>query len=388
MNALSQAALWFGASVSLAEIWSGGLLAPLGLVGGQTANLVGHLIGGLGFLGAAWLSARDRRGAMAVLDRPFGARGPRLFAVLNIIQLVGWTAVMVVTAAESLQTVAQAADWGEVSLAGKLAVGLLLALWVAAGWSGVKTLNLAAVVLLLGLTLLITVLLVVHPATEPGASGPPLPLPLGIDWVLALPISWLPLVGDYTSRSQNPKTGAWAATLGYAAGSLWMFSTGLLGASSTGQSDPTALLVSAGFGAAGLAVILLSTVTTAFLDVQSAGVSATVLVPRWKTKPAALVFTVLGVGAALVFPMDQYVTFLTALGAVFGPLYAVVLTEAFVVRRGEPSRVVRAAAFGAWAVGTVLALVLSSLNCPWGSTLPSALAAAVLYFILRQGVLK
>jgi putative hydroxymethylpyrimidine transporter CytX len=388
LGSWSLAALWFGAAVSLAEIWSGGLLSPLGPVWGQVANLSGHLLGGLIFLGAAWISARERKNAMAVLARPFGAPGPKVFAVLNITQLVGWTAVMLITGALALDTVAKSFGYADFLVPGKLILGVLLLGWVIAGWKGVKTLNVVAVVLLLGLTIVISWLLLVKPDLAVPPKADPMTFPLGMELVLSLPVSWLPLIGDYTSRAKGQRSGTWASTLGYAAGSVWMFSTGLLGTLKTGQSDPTQLMVAAGLGIAGVVVILLSTVTTAFLDVYSAGISATALGKRIKDKPAALVFTVLGTLLALIFPMDQYVNFLYVLGAVFCPLYAVVLTDYFFFKQPTDRKTVRVWAFVAWAAGTGLYYVFMNLNSPIGMTIPTALLSALIYFVARKRLEK
>jgi len=376
LSGFTLAALWFGAAVSLAEIWSGGLLSPLGPQWGQLANVAGHLIGGAIFLGAAWISARERKNAMQVLARPFGVIGPCFFGILNIIQLVGWTAVMLITGALA---------FGENHLWGKLLLGVLLFIWVVAGWKGVKTLNLIAVILLLILTVGITFLLF-GKTNVPQAPSVPLSFPLGMELVLAMPLSWLPLIGDYTSRAKGAKSGSWAATLGYAAGSFWMFSTGLIGVLKTGQSDPTQLMVAAGLGFVGIVVILLSTVTTAFLDAYSAGVSATALHPRIQARPAALIFTVMGIFLALVFPMDQYVNFLYVIGAIFCPLYAVVLSDYFLFPKASEQGMIRVVAFLAWAAGTALYYWLLNLNFSLGMALPSALASALIYFLVRKGV--
>ncbi len=45
LTLLSFLALWFGAAISIAEILTGGLLAPLGFKSGLTAIIVGHIIG-------------------------------------------------------------------------------------------------------------------------------------------------------------------------------------------------------------------------------------------------------------------------------------------------------------------------------------------------------
>lgn len=47
IGGFNQFALWFGAAVSLAEIMTGSLIAPLGVKYGIIAILTGHLIGTL-----------------------------------------------------------------------------------------------------------------------------------------------------------------------------------------------------------------------------------------------------------------------------------------------------------------------------------------------------
>ena len=45
-SVVSNGLLWFGAGISIAEILTGMLVAPLGFIEGATAILIGHLIGG------------------------------------------------------------------------------------------------------------------------------------------------------------------------------------------------------------------------------------------------------------------------------------------------------------------------------------------------------
>ena len=59
-----QGLVWFGAGVSIAEILTGTYLAPLGLLKGLLAIVLGHLIGGILFYLAALISARRQKSAM------------------------------------------------------------------------------------------------------------------------------------------------------------------------------------------------------------------------------------------------------------------------------------------------------------------------------------
>ena len=379
-------ALWFGAAVSTAEILTGGLLAPLGWAWGLGVILAGHLVGGLVFFGAGWMSSRTGQNAIGVSRLSFGAAGPKLFGAVNVLQLVGWTAVMVILGSQSLDALAGAL-WGfHVSWVWKLVLGVLLLLWAASGLEGIRRLNTAAVVLLLLLTAVMGWVVFQTPPAPPSAQ--PLRLSDALELVVVMPLSWLPLVGDYTRRAGKPLRGNLTAVIGYVVGSVWMYAIGLASALALGTADPTQQMLRAGLGLAGLAIIAVSTATSGFLDVVSAGVSFQNIVPRANDRGSALALGAIGVALALVFPMDRYQDFLYALGALFGPLYAVLLSDYLFVRRRE--RNVRFAVFSfvAWAFGAALYYVLQSLSTPLGVTVPTVLATAALNLVFKLFVLK
>ena len=87
--------IWFGAGVSLAEILTGTSFAPLGMAKGFAAILIGHIIGCAMMLLAGLIGGRTGRSAMETVKMSFGQKGGLLFAFLNVLQLVGWTAIMI-----------------------------------------------------------------------------------------------------------------------------------------------------------------------------------------------------------------------------------------------------------------------------------------------------
>lgn len=87
--------IWFGAGVSLAEILTGTAFAPLGMAKGFAAILLGHIIGCAMMLLAGLIGGRTGRSAMETVKMSFGQKGGLLFAFLNVLQLVGWTAIMI-----------------------------------------------------------------------------------------------------------------------------------------------------------------------------------------------------------------------------------------------------------------------------------------------------
>lgn len=82
-------ALWFGAAISMAEIFTGGLLAPLGFSDGVKAILLGHLIGGVIMLLVGVIGAQSKLPAIMSTRISFGTYGSYLFSLLNVLQLIG-----------------------------------------------------------------------------------------------------------------------------------------------------------------------------------------------------------------------------------------------------------------------------------------------------------
>ncbi len=102
----------------------------------------------------------------------------------------------------------------------------------------------------------------------------PSALALPWSWLVAMPLSWLPLISDYTREAEKPFAATLASTVTYGVVSCWMYLIGMGAAIYTGQSDIAQILLQAGLGVVGLLIVVFSTVTTTFLDAWSAGISA------------------------------------------------------------------------------------------------------------------
>ncbi|HPE96135.1 MAG TPA: cytosine permease, partial [Bacillota bacterium] len=95
-SAFSNGLIWFGAALSIAEILTGTYFAPLGLEKGILAIVIGHLIGCVLLYFAGLIGASSRKSSMETVKMSFGSKGSLIFSVLNILQLVGWTAIMII----------------------------------------------------------------------------------------------------------------------------------------------------------------------------------------------------------------------------------------------------------------------------------------------------
>ena len=110
-STFQNALIWFGAGVSLAEILTGTAFAPLGMGKGLLAILIGHVIGCGMMLLAGLIGGRTGRSAMETVKMSFGQKGGLLFALLNVLQLVGWTAIMIYDGALAIGGIFDVGRW-------------------------------------------------------------------------------------------------------------------------------------------------------------------------------------------------------------------------------------------------------------------------------------
>jgi len=382
--------LWFGAAVSIAEILTGGLLAPLGFYSGVAAIMIGHVVGtGILVLGGV-IGTQERIPALVSTRISFGEYGSYLFSVLNVLQLVGWTAVMIIAAARSANEISKLL-WGLDQLSvWTIGIGGLVLVWIALGREGgLKKANMVAVFLLLGITIVLSTVVFNNNTalTAPPAGG--LSFGQAVELSVIMPLSWLPLIADYTRFAKNNKSAAWGSGLGYFAGSCWMYIIGLGAAIAAGNAEPSAMMLAANLGLSALGIVILATVTTTFLDAYSAGVSFANIFPKLNEKRVALVMTVIGTMAALWFNIEQYENFLLAIGSVFAPLFAILLTEYFIIknRKVQAKILINWGALLIWALGVGLYYQFIKLDFVLGATIPVMMITALLYKV-TWGVTK
>lgn len=362
-SVFSNGLLWFGAGISIAEILTGMLLAPLGFAKAFAAIILGHLIGGVVMYLAGLIGGRTGGSAMETVRISFGNQGAKLFAGLNVIQLVGWTAVMVASAALAANTIAAiGVSWWS------LIIGAFIAVWIVMGLKNLSKINVVVMAALFILTIVLS--LVVFKGGAPQVPAGDLTFGGAVELAVAMPLSWLPIISDYTRTAEKPGLATAASCSAYFIASSWMFLIGMGAALFTGQDDIAAIMVQAGLGVAGILVVLLSTVTTTFLDAFSAGVSCQSLVPKVSDKILALIATVLGVLLAIFAAPDQFQDFLYLIGSVFAPMTAILLSDFFILKQDHTADSVNWLNLVLWVLGVALYRFLLNVDTPVGITVP------------------
>ena len=385
------AVLWGDLALGLLVMVTGALLVPaLGLPRALLAIGLGSALGCIPLALVGRAGAREGVPGMVLLRGVLGTRGSYVPTVLNVVQLVGWTAFEL----WAMALVASRITGGGgptfyVWLGIATVVCLLLSLggpvlvvrrwlerfglWVlaaAAGWITVRAL---------------TTFDLGDMWSRPGQGG--LPFGSAVDLVIAMPVSWIPLVADYNRFARRGVSSTAGTYLGYAAGNVWFFTLGALlvlgagsGPSPAGVADGIATLAG---GTIVLVVLLVGETDEAFADIYSAAVSSQNLAPRLNQRVAIVAVAAIGAGlAAWLFGLPDegvltYEFFLLLIGSVFVPLFAVFLADHLVLRNREGAgRGVSVPALLSWALGFVAYHALTEVGpAGWVSAVKGAAGA-------------
>ena len=373
--------LWGNLGVSLLVIVAGAILVPaLSLPAALAAILVGCLVGNLMLAVAGAIGAQARVPAMVLMRAPLGERGSYLPTAINVVQCIGWTVfelLVIATAAAALsdEVLGFEARWAwTVAFGGAtLVLGLLgpigvvrtvvrrVAIWIVPlavaylGWWALTGGGLA------------------DAWDRPGEGG--LSTWQGIDIVVGVTVSWIPLAADYTRFARSSRAAFWGTGVGYVVPDALLLALGAVVLLTRDVSDAAALpaAVAAG-GIVALLVLLALTVAEtdeAFANAYSGAVSLQNLFPQVPQRLLVVATTTVGTAGALVLQLGSFQSFLFLLGSFFVPLFAVLLADWLASgRRYEPEDVfgqdqVRTGLVTAWIAGFVAYQWLSPTGPTW-----------------------
>ncbi|MCR6661439.1 MAG: putative hydroxymethylpyrimidine transporter CytX [Asticcacaulis sp.] len=397
--------LWFSLGIGLLVLQAGAYLVPgLSLAEGLLAIVIGSVAGAV-LLGLAGVVGADTGlSTMGALRPTLGVRGASVAAILNVIQLVGWGAFEIIAMRDAANTLSTNTFHFTLPVLWTLLFGVAATgLAVMGPLSFVRRfLRLWGIWLLLaGAAWMTYALLADHNLAEAFArkGDGSLSLGGGIDLVIAMPLSWLPLIADYARFGKSPGAVFKGSTLGYLLANIWFFALGAAYALMA-AGNPDQLLLSAlattGGGLA-LLLILIDETDNVFADIFSAATSLGSLL-HFRIRHLVIGFGVLCTLIALFVPMAEFMSFLYMIGSVFTPLYGVLLVDHFLIRKRQVavldiSRVsgvyrftygVHVNAFAAWAAGVATYYYFLSLLPAIGATLPAFFIAAVSYWALAK----
>jgi len=331
------ASLWFSLGVGLLVMQIGAYLMPaMGTQEALLAIVAGSILGA-GILGwVAKIGCDSGLASAGLMHAVYGRSFARLPIVLNIVQLLGWGAFELVVMRDAT-----------------VAIGRQSGSMAAAYWPYVATVLWgAAVMLLISVSMVQLVRKLIARVALPlvvlsliwlswqflsmaqlkgfealwsraGAGG--MGVMSALDLVIAMPISWLPLVADYARHGRSGGAALRGTWLGYALANIWCYCLGVLVVLTLPSTDlVTALLLAQG-GLIALSLILIDEVDNAYGDAYSGAVSAHSLLPGWSIRQFGVLMVLACTVLAMLLPMHSLEPFLLMLSSVFVPLFGVIL---------------------------------------------------------------
>ncbi len=339
---------------------------------------VGHLgaASGVSSAGLIW-SALGRRFAVLPI-------------ALNVLQLIGWSVFEIVVLRDGLGAIAKQQS--------QAIPAAWLTLFAGAVLAGLLSLSMVGIVRRfirrVGLWLMLAALVWLSvrfardaaPAwlAQPGKGG--LAFAAAVDLVIAMPISWLPLVADYTRYGRSPRAAFGGTFVGYGLANAWCFVLGILIAASHPGAELMPTILQASFGALALALILVDETDNGYSDLYSAAVSTHSLLPSGAVRVWGPVLAGVATLLALFLPIQNYQDFLYLLGSVFVPLFGVVIAH----HGGRPrtpddtQAALRWAGALAWVAGIAVYQYVTRVEPQWGASLPALAASYVLYRLFAR----
>ncbi|MEM5372277.1 putative hydroxymethylpyrimidine transporter CytX [Paraburkholderia azotifigens] len=395
-------ALWFSLGIGLLVAQAGALLVPgLSLSHALLAILIGSVIGVVLLALAGVIGTDTGLAAMSSLRPTLGVRGASIPAVLNMIQLVGWGSFEVIVMRDSADALSKQAFGFSAPLIWTLIFGVLATLLAISGpLSFVRRFlrSWGIWLLLAGAAWLTYSLLAKNDLgalmQRPGNGE--MSFGGAVDLVVAMPLSWLPLISDYTRFGRKAGETFRGTILGYGIANIWFYALGAVYGLAAGGGDAllTTALAQAGGGLA-LLLVLIDEIDNAFADVHSAAVSTGTFWTRASVPLLSAAFGALCTLIALAVPMAKYQNFLLLIGSVFAPLFGVVLVDHFIVRKRRIDVDALAdtqgrygysggwhmSAFIAWAIGIAAYQAINQWLPNLGATLPALVIGAVCYLV-------
>ncbi|MFC0680517.1 purine-cytosine permease family protein [Lysobacter korlensis] len=406
--------IWLAANLVVTTLLTGTLFVP-GVEYGLVVLLivVGTLIGAAVLVTVGNIGTRTGLPTMALTRGPFGTRGSLLPVTANVVILMGWSWVQAMLAGIALNFMVESVTGFSSPVLFAVLCQTLVVLLAIFGHTGIAKVEPWLAVLILGI---IAYIFVVAFSTYTPAQFASIPADptlgytpiLVLDIVIATAISWTVLSADFNRFARSGKAGIVGSGIGYTLSTVISMTVGataiafvLLSAGEAIPFDPVTIV--APFGAPLALVIFLSVMATNTMVVYGMVTTVVNAVPgvqKLKFLPTALILGVISiVGATWFGLLEQFTTFLVTIGALFAPVFAIMIVDYYIAKRGVyTADILRAregrywylagvnwAAVAVWLIGAVAAYVFTYLwPTPIGATIPAFLLTFVLYLLVSM----
>jgi putative hydroxymethylpyrimidine transporter CytX len=393
--------LWSSLGVGLLVFSAGSFLSEAPFYHALLAIIIGSIAGSV-LLSMAGKIGSDHAVPSLIGIRPaFGLYGSYLAAVLNIIQLIGWTTFEILIlskAAEQLTNMHVAFVWNILFGVIITLLGIFGPLFLVKQWLS----KFAIWIVYASSAIILVTLLFQNIPDVMSEEGKGMSFFVALDIVIAMPISWMPLVSDYNRFAKTSRSAFMGTLIGFSISNIIFYVGGLL----FGVGDISSIIISIQsilFGFI-LLVMIVDEIDNAFADIYSAAISSQSIFHNLNQRHLIIGFSIVSTILAIFVSIEGYEQFLFLIGALFIPLFGVILTDYFVIRRRKyqndmmyGNKIIKIGypALIAWAIGTVSYYLLSQLSPIYlaqlptiGSTIPSLIISSLLYLLITKLNLK
>jgi NCS1 family nucleobase:cation symporter-1 len=390
--------LWSSLGVGLLVFSAGSFLSDANFIDAMLAIVIGSIIGSF-LLALAGKIGSDCAIPSLVSMRPsFGIHGSYLPATLNVIQLIGWTIFEIMIMSKAAEMLVGKFVpfyiWTVIFGGFVTLLGILGPLTVVRQWLG----KFAIWIVYASSIIMIISLMTSSENLSKILSSPGSGMSFfsALDIVIAMPISWMPLAADYNRFAKSSNSALRATIIGFAITNILFYFGGIL----LGVTDVVAIIgaIQSMFFGFLILILVVNETDNTFADVYSAAVSSQNIYHKLNQRYLIIGFTSLSTILAMIIPIAQYETFILLIGAVFVPLFGVVLTDYYIVRNrkytkdmiyGESALKIGFTAIISWSIGVLVYYLLSSLSPihmaelpEIGATIPSLIVSSLVYLAM------
>lgn len=402
--------IWLAAAINIAYIFIASfiLLPQAGFWNTIIAIVIGVSVTGIPFALSGIIGVEKGVTAMVSGRAAFGIRGSYILSTINAVTCVGFSAILTVISAISLNLVTETMFGFSNFVVMVSVISIIQWFFTLSGykpfWKWLMNSMMVILTALMVIAMLVVLLnfnLLDKIASQTGLG---MPLTAAIDVVIgAGPISWATYVSDYTRLSKvgNASSLKWVY-LGFVPATIWMMVIGVMTGTVTNATDPSSIMAALGLGIPAVMVIILSAITANFLDIYSGSCSIMNLSPRLNLKVAVSIIAAMSWGLALIPGfIDNFQQFLYMVAYTLGPWVSIVLVDYFFVnRKYDPEDLFKVGgnfwymrgfnykALISWAVGVAIFFIFEYI-WPWllnytPAALPSLAIAAIIYYALNK----
>lgn len=367
--------LWGDLSIGLLVLVSGTLLVPaLGLPSALLAIGIGSVVGSVPLALVGFAGTREGVPGMVLYRPVLGLRGSYLPSAANLVQLVGWTAFEIWAMGRVANAVSRDVLGVDSPVAWMAVVAVVCTALAVAGpiFAVRRWLERFGVWVVGAVAVWITARVLVQADlggiwSAPGAGG--LPFWAAVDLVIAMPVSWVPLVADFNRFGRDERSATIGTLWSYAVGNAWFFALGAVLVLAAGATpdvlDVGTTIAAAAGGAVVLLALLVGESDQVMANIYSGAVS--VLNVRPEAAQRRLIVALGALGFAIAVFLSEAATtleyFLFLIGSIFVPLFGVFAADYFVRHRGRYGELalfgavyagIRGRAVVAWVAGFLL----------------------------------